>query len=362
MNSFKGAIIGFGNIAAQGHWPGYAASNDFEIVAVADPSTARQAAARELKTNLRTYATLEDLLQSERLDFVDICTPPSSHVKLTQACVQRGLHVLCEKPLSLHAGDYELLARHVQRSGKTVFTVHNWKYAPIFQTALEFLYQDLLGPVWHVEIFTLRNNVCKGTAQGASAGPDQASEDWRTNRGVAGGGILVDHGWHAFYLLLNLVKADPERVLAKMHVEANDENALEDAVQALVQFPEADGYIHLTWRAKMRRNSMMIQGQKGTILLDDDRLLLTTRSGQRKELAFEPALSAGSHHADWFGGLLPDFLEEIKNPAQRGQNFREAGWCVALTCAAYESNLRGFQEVPVFFPGAPKPAPVVSLT
>jgi len=177
---------------------------------------------------------------------------------------------------------------------------------------------------------------------------------------MAGGGILVDHGWHSFYMLLNAVGATPESIVAKMHSEPEEKNALEDAVQALIQFPEADGYIHLTWRAKMRRNSIIIQGDKGTLLLDDDRLLITTHDGKREEVTFESALSAGSHHPDWFHNLLPDFLEEIKNPVKRGANFKEAGWCVALTCAAYESNVRGFQEVAVVFPGTPKPAPVLA--
>ena len=129
---------------------------------------------------------------------------------------------------------------------------------------------------------------------------------------------------------------------------------MEEAVQALVQFPEANGYVHLTWRAKMRRNNVIIQGQSGTLLIDDDRLLLTTHDGKREEIKFDAALSAGSHHADWFQTLLPQFLEEIKNPEKRGVNFKEAGWCLALTAAAYQSNLQGFKEMEVSFPGRVK--------
>lgn len=360
MSKRRGAMIGFGMVAAKGHWPAYQESNDFEIVAVVDPSAERLKAALALKPDLRTYSFVEDLLKNEKLDFIDICTPPSSHVKLAQTFIQHGLHVLCEKPLALHAGDYHLLAKNVQKYDRVVFTVHNWKYAPIYQKALEMIQQGCIGPVWHVELFTLRDTFCKGSAQGAAAGTSQPAEDWRQNRDVAGGGILVDHGWHAFYLLLNLVNATPERAMAKMHAQREDPNSLEDAVQTIVQFPEADGYIHLTWKAKMRRNSAIVHGQNGTLLLDDDRLLMTTHDGQREEITFESALSAGSHHEDWFRKLLPDFLEEIQNPAERGKNFREAGWCVALMCAAYESNLRGFQEVAVSFPGTPKEAPALA--
>jgi predicted dehydrogenase len=358
MGKLKGALIGFGNVAAYGHWPAYAESKDFEIVSIVDPSPERQKVAQQLRPDLTIFSSYEEFLQAKHpqtIDFVDICTPPTAHVKMTQEAIRRGYHVICEKPLSLSVGDYTLLARHVEKAGKTVFTVHNWKYAPIFQKARQILKEGRIGQVWHVEIFVQRDNICKGAAQGASAAAK--AEDWRTNRDAAGGGILVDHGWHSFYLLLNAVGLAPERIVAKMHSDPEDKNALEDAVQALVQFPEADGYIHLTWRAKMRRNSIIIQGTKGTLLLDDDRLLLNTHEGKREEVQFESALSAGSHHPDWFHNLLPDFLDEIKNPAKRGANFKEAGWCVALTCAAYESNVRGFQEVAVVFPGTPKETP-----
>jgi predicted dehydrogenase len=365
MTKLKGAIVGFGNIAANGHWPGYAESSSIEIVNVVDPSPERRKTAEALKPGIKTYASFEEFMQAQHpgLDFVDICTPPVTHVKMSQECIRRGWHVLCEKPLSLSVGDYTLLARHVERQKKTVFTVHNWKYAPIFQKTMQTLRGGRIGSVWHAEIFVQRDSHCKGTAQGASNGPGAIavtkSEDWRKDRDFAGCGILVDHGWHSFYLLLNVVGATPESIIGKMHSDAKDKNALEDAAQVLIQFPEADGYIHLTWKAKMRRNSIIVQGDKGTLLLDDDRLMLTTHDGQKEETLFETALSAGSHHADWFRNLLPDFIEEIRNPAKRGANLREAGWCVALTCAAYESNIRGFQEVQVQFPGTPKKSPAL---
>jgi predicted dehydrogenase len=351
MTKLQCAFIGFGNIAELGHWPSYAKASEgkpseAEIVAVMDPSPKRQEAAKAL--NLRVYNSVEELFRTEKLDFVDICTPPSSHAELALKALEHGCHVLCEKPLTLKPTDYEDLAKASAKAGRTVFTVHNWKFAPIFQKAFALIREGKIGPVWHVEIFTLRNNVCKGSTEAAQ--PD----NWRTSAAVAGGGILVDHGWHSFYLLMNLMNAQPEKILAKMLKDREDPESLEEAVQALVQFPEANGYIHLTWRSKMRRNNVMVQGQTGTLLIDDDRILLTTHDGKREEIKFDSALSAGSHHADWFKALLPEFIAEIKNPAKRGANFKEAGWCLALTSAAYQSNLQGFKEVEVSFPGQRK--------
>lgn len=350
MAKLRGAFIGFGNIAALGHWPSYAASSDIEMVAVMDSASARRDVALSLKPSLRAYTTVEDLLKQESLHFVDICTPPVSHASLALAALKQGVNVLCEKPLSLKPAEYAELAEAQKLSGKTVFTVHNWKYAPIVQKALSILKEGRIGPVWHAEIFTLRNSHCKGAPEGVVSG-----DDWRKDSGIAGGGILVDHGWHAFYLLLNLMGATPETVSSKMRYSADASASLEEAAQTLVQFPKADGYIHLTWHSPIRRNAMLLQGQNGALLLDDDRLMVSTQDGKKEEFQFPAALSAGSHHADWFSAMLPDFLREIRDPAHRGENFREAGWCLALTSAAYQSNLQGFKDVPVQFPAPSEP-------
>src|SRR5882672_10964734 len=184
MTKLKGALIGFGNVAAHGHWPAYAESKDFEIVTVVDPSPERLKVAQQLRPDLTIHSSFEEFIQAKRampLDFVDICTPPAAHVKTAQACIQHGWHVICEKPLALHAGDYTLLAKHVDRLDKVVFTVHNWKYAPIFQKALQAIQQKRIGNVWHVEIFVQRDSHCKGTAQGAIKNGASFVEDWRTN-------------------------------------------------------------------------------------------------------------------------------------------------------------------------------------
>jgi len=347
----QGAMIGFGNIAEKGHYPSYAASTECEIVAVMDPSEKRRAAAQTLAPTIRTYASAEELFRTEKVDFVDICTPPASHVDLAIQALQHGAHVLCEKPLVLSDHDYERLAKEMALRHRTVFAVHNWKYAPIIQQALKWIRAGRIGRVWHVELFVLRNNICQGTTQGAT-GAAMPTENWRQDPAVSGGGILVDHGWHAFYLLTNLIGADPQSILANLHFGA-EANGLDEVAQTLVQFPEADGYIHLTWRAPIRRNTIHIQALEGSILIDDGRLLLNTRDGAHEEQHFTP-LSEGSHHADWFQALLPDFIEELKNPAKRGANFREAGWCVALTRAAYASRLQHSKSMDVIFPGQPQ--------
>src|SRR5262245_59844655 len=109
MRKLRGAIVGYGFIMEKGHVAAYrqraqvgSGANDVEIVAVADPSPARLELARQQLPGVRVYADHESLLEAEagKLDFIDIATPPSEHAAVAHAGLDRGLHVLCEKPLA----------------------------------------------------------------------------------------------------------------------------------------------------------------------------------------------------------------------------------------------------------------------
>ena len=94
-----GRIIGLGNVALHAHVPGWLSRRDVEIVAVSDADPSRQALGARHLPDARWCETADRLLADAELDFVDICTPPSSHAALIRTALSRGLHVLCEKPL-----------------------------------------------------------------------------------------------------------------------------------------------------------------------------------------------------------------------------------------------------------------------
>src|SRR5229473_2737383 len=89
----RGAVIGFGNVAIHGHLPGWLGRPDVRIVAAADARPGQRTECQRLLPEARWYDSPDELLEREPLDFVDICTPPSSHAPLTVRALDRGLHV-----------------------------------------------------------------------------------------------------------------------------------------------------------------------------------------------------------------------------------------------------------------------------
>src|SRR5262245_59032943 len=108
----RGAIVGLGFIGGTGHLPAYLKMKDARIVAVADITPARLEVAKNAIPGVRTYATWQALLSAENeLDFIDIATPPCDHAEIAEAAAERGLHVLCEKPLTTSSESARQLVR-----------------------------------------------------------------------------------------------------------------------------------------------------------------------------------------------------------------------------------------------------------
>ena len=317
----RGAIIGFGAVAANGHLPAYKTFPGAEIVAVVDRTEARRQAAQESIPGVATFETMAELTAGPEIDFVDICTPPALHGEPMRMALEHGWNVLCEKPLLLELGELEEVRSLAHKSERAVVPVHNWKYAPIIRRATEALQSGAVGKLREVQIETLRIEDC------AAIDPDHPN--WRREPALSGGGILMDHGWHAIYLARHWFGEDPTGVDAELHRAAI---GIEEEAILRLQFPSGHAKIFLTWRADRRSNRMRLSGEKGEIAIDDDRLTI-----RAEEIRFENALSAGSHHADWFAALLPDVMANFDSLEKARASFEEAATCLSAIRRAYET-------------------------
>ena len=142
--------------------------------------------------------------------------------------------------------------------------------------------------------------------------------------------MLMDHGWHAIYLARHWFGEEPNEVRASLH-RLNPEDVEDEATLTLV-FPSGSAEIFVTWRADVRRNRMRLIGERGEIVIDDD-----TLRTDRESIRFETALSAGSHHADWFAAMLPEVIASFLRPEAALELFDEAAFCLSVIRRAYQT-------------------------
>jgi predicted dehydrogenase len=274
------------------------------------------------------------LLTRERLDFVDIATPPSSHVALILQAIGAGCDVLCEKPLVTTLADFHRVAQRAHAANVALATVHNWKHSTQFKHVARLVADGAVGWPERIQLDTDRNG--QAVTVGAS---------WRRDAAQAGGGILFDHGWHTLYLALALVPERPQRIHAVIGRRRPDAGDVEDTAHCRIELPSSTIELRLTWAAERRRTRWRIAGACGSIDLEEDRLTLRAKDRQH-DARFPESLSAGSHHPDWFDAVIDEFFRAIDDPVERSTNLAAAEWCLTLISLAYESAASG-EPVPI---------------
>ena len=261
----KGALIGFGNVAANGHLPGWRARDDVRIIAATDAAASRREAFLAACPDGRWYETVDDLLSDERLDFVDICAPPGSHAALIQCALRAGLHVLSEKPLIIRVDDAQRVAAAAARAERVLHAVHNWLKAPICRKISGLIDEGAIGAVQSVRWRTLRT-------QPAIAVSADGVANWRVDPAIAGGGILFDHGWHALYCVVRWAGV-PVGVAARLETRRFQDTASVDLDTAA-----GVSNIFLTWAADERSNGIEIDGDRGEIRVRGEAVIVKSNS------------------------------------------------------------------------------------
>ena len=335
----NGGLIGVGNVAVHGHLPGWKASDRVDIVAAADARPERREALAAAYPAARWYDSAEDLLSTESLDFVDICTPPGTHALLVRQALARSLHVMCEKPLVLSPAEMRGLPAMAVEKERTLFTVHNWKHAPLLAKISERVAAGAIGEVRRVRWETLRDKPAVAVGEAGN---------WRVDPAQSGGGVLFDHGWHALYTVAQWLPAAPRTVAANLEIRKHKDFPIEDTADLFLVYPSASAEIFLTWAADKRANRVEVWGTDGRLTADAGTLELRDAEGANVLETWElSSLAEGSHHPDWFGGVIAEFLGEIDEPGTRGRNLAEAFFCANVLALAKESSRRGGEPLPI---------------
>lgn len=107
----KVGLVGVGGISGA-HIPAWQSMEDVELVALCDVRPEQMTRYPEL----RQYTDMDDMLAKEQLDILDICLPTYLHADAAVKAMERGIHVLSEKPVSLKAEDVHRLYETAKRN------------------------------------------------------------------------------------------------------------------------------------------------------------------------------------------------------------------------------------------------------
>ena len=240
----------------------------YELVAGALSSDPERAKASGLELGLREdrcYGSFEEMARREArlkegVEAVAIVTPNHVHVPAAKAFLQRGIHVICDKPLAASLREARRLAQIVEKSGKVFALTHNYTGYPMIRHAREMVASGELGDIRLVNAAYVQDWL---TTNIESTGHKQA--EWRTDPARSGaGGAVGDIGTHAYNLACFVSGLDAENLAADL-TSFVEGRKLDDNVHVMLRYP--NGARGMLWASQVapgneNRLTLQISGTK----------------------------------------------------------------------------------------------------
>jgi predicted dehydrogenase len=311
-------LCGLGSAATRAHLPALSRGEETgaaAVVGVCDPDPARRDRFLRVVREGRGYAGVVALLDGARPDLLVISSPPSAHLGAITAAVERGVDVLCEKPLGLSAADVALLhdlsAAHPSR---LIAPVHQYRLAPAWRVFVRAL-----------RVATARECAFRLDFEVERPGTDPLSAGgWRADPDHEGG-ILGDHAVH--YLALAWETGLPVRVTA---CERSGEGGSETA-RAELRMGRGAATISVSYAGHARHNRIALDVPAAGFHLDwHDESLTVTRRGGPGSVRRVGALSARQFVNDLYDPLYDELLSHIDDPTWRTERTTETLGVAAL--------------------------------
>ena len=191
MSTLKVGLVGVGGISRT-HMPGWAASEEAEVVAGSDISSQALEQWGVLNNVKRLTTNADELFSDPDIDIIDLCVPNMYHAPLAIAALEAGKHVICEKPLAPTPEDIKQMIAARDKSGKLLMTAQHFRFAGVSQAMKAEIDTGTLGDVYHARGWMLRRNGMVPTAT-------------FIEKRHSGGGPCIDIGVHILDLTLWLM-------------------------------------------------------------------------------------------------------------------------------------------------------------
>ena len=153
--TLKVGVIGVGGIART-HMPGWAASDQAEVVAGSDISEAILAPWGKEHGVTKLVTDPADLFNDPDIDIIDVCTPNNYHAPLSIAGLEAGKHVICEKPLAPGPNDIRKMIAARDASGKMLMTAQHFRFRGSSKAMKAEIDTGVLGDIYHARSWMLR--------------------------------------------------------------------------------------------------------------------------------------------------------------------------------------------------------------
>lgn len=310
----------------------------------------------------RRYEDSAKLLRSGEVDAVIIATPHYFHTTIGIDAFQHGIHVLSEKPVSVHKADCQRMIKAHKANPKTVFgAMFQMRTEPHFRKVRQLVRGGELGTVRRVSWVV--TNWFRSQAYYSSGG-------WRATWKGEGGGVLMNQCPHNIDIM-QWVVGMPSRVHGHCYFGKYHDIEVEDEANAYMEYPNgATGTFLTTTGEAPGTNRWEIAGDMGKIVVEDGRISFTRNEVSARKFSLTtreffdgpptweiavPVSGSGGGHA----GITRNFVDSVLDgtpliaPGEEGIHSVEFANAIILSSltgrpvdlpmngAVYEAKLKG---------------------
>lgn len=247
---------------------------DVTIAALADTNI-KNAEALGAKYAISTvYASLADLIRSESIDVVHICTPPALHYQLAKLAIQNGLHVFIEKPVTLDSASIDELYYLADQNGVSICPSFIQLFLPLMDRARRIVESGQLGRLVHCECYYSLDIR-------ATEAYEQPKPNWEYE---LPGGIFHNHITHPLYLTLYWLGSVTGVTVSPRSVGILPRDVT-DHVEILIQGERLDAHVTLSLATQPITYSLLLRCEQGYVDIDLNRLtLVVVKKSPRAQL------------------------------------------------------------------------------
>ena len=164
----KVALVGVGGISGA-HIPAWESMDDAELVAICDIRPERM----EKYPDKRRYTDFDEMLENENVDILDICLPTFLHADFAVKAMEKGINVICEKPISLNREDVHRVYSTAKKNNVCFMVAQVLRFWPEYEVVKNIYDSGKYGKLLSASMWIERRigTVGSGNVSG-SAGTD----------------------------------------------------------------------------------------------------------------------------------------------------------------------------------------------
>jgi predicted dehydrogenase len=271
---YKCAIFGIGAQTLNFHIKAIESFSNIKLIGVIEKNQKKLNNFLKNNENIKGYNNFNEFIKNNKdTNFVIISTSHDSHYEISKRAILEGLHILKEKPFAISLKQGREIEKLARKKHVHVLTITQRKFHPAYFNFFKLI--NKIGRIFYIDIrYTLFTK--------------KQSEEWRDSKQLAGGGCVIDMGYHMIDLLIWYFGL-PNSIIAKIshNGKKNTIYNTEDTAKIMFNYKKENdkfwGSALISKVISPKQEQFNVYGTKGTICIGRGKIELFSPSGKLKK-------------------------------------------------------------------------------